>query len=94
MKHFLHNWEKLSKDQWVLETVKGLKLEFIQISPVQTKLSNCHITPKEKSQIVREEIESMLEKKSHLRSKPTKVGNRLHKPHFLVEKKGGGTYLS
>ena len=28
--------------------------------------------------------------KSHLRSKPTKVGNRLHKPTFLVEKKGGG----
>lgn len=45
---------QLGKVKWVLETVKGLKLEFIQIPLVQTKLSNCHITSKEKSQKVRE----------------------------------------
>lgn len=90
MKHFLYNWEKLSKDQWVLETVKGLKLEFIQIPSVQTKLSNCHIIPNSER---RDRI--YVREKSHLRSKPTKVRNQLHKPHFfLVEKKGGGTDLS
>lgn len=68
MKHFIYNWEKLSKDQWVLETVKGLKLEFIQIPAVQTKLSNCHITSKEKSKIA---DNIYVREKSQLRSKPT-----------------------
>lgn len=40
-----------------------------------------------KSQVAREEIKSILDKKSHLRSKPTKVGNRLQKAHYLVEKR-------
>lgn len=75
MKHFIYNWEKLSKDQWVLETVKGLKLEFIQIPAVQTKLSNCHITSKEKSKIVREEIISMLEKKANCEVNQLKINS-------------------
>lgn len=84
MKHFLYNWEKLSKDQWVLETVKGLELEFIQIPSVQTKLSNCHIIPNSER---RDRI--YVREKSHLRSKPTKVRNRLHKPHFFFGREKG-----
>ena len=39
LSHFLHNWEVLTTDKWVLETVKGFQVPFVG-HPVQEHRPN------------------------------------------------------
>ena len=88
IKHFQKNWEKLSKDQWILETIRGLKLEFAQNPPIQITTPTYHVFSKEKNELINKEIISMLEKKAICQVEHSKDG--FLSPIFLVEKKGGG----
>lgn len=57
---FYHIWETLTQDPWVLETVRGFKIDFID-TPAQTYLPKVLTLPEDQQKIV-EEIASMLQK--------------------------------
>ena len=59
--NFVQSWEKLTKDQGILEIAKGYKIPLLR-TPVQAKI--CLNTPPKENQqfLVKEEIKEMLEK--------------------------------
>ena len=87
IKHFLKNWEILTQDPWVLETVSGYKLEFVQL-PFQEKIPNAIKFSKEETVLVRQEIDQLLQKCA-IRQVPS-YQCHFQSNLFLVPKKGGG----
>lgn len=57
LQYFYHQWEKITDDKWVLQTLKeGLKLEFLN-SPFQTGVRKTNV-----SSLILEEVKKLLEK--------------------------------
>ena len=59
--HFRSNWEAITQDSWVLQTISGFRIEFLQ-TPYQS-----HRPPQipftlEEERCMQEEIQSMLNK--------------------------------
>ena len=85
--YFLSNWEVLTQDQWVLQTVVGYHLELTE-APTQERVPHqIRCSPESKSQIT-SEVQELLSKGA--------VVETLHSPGnfvsqiFLVEKQDGG----
>ena len=85
--HFLQNWEVLTQDQWVLQTVGGYQLDLIR-TPHQYQVPNQIKTTQENSSLVILELTELLSKGAIVETQLT--------PHsfvsqlFLVEKKDDG----
>ena len=60
---FRSNWEQLTTDSWILETVSGYHLEF-QSVPHQERWPREHELANEKAQVLAGEIEALIEKKA------------------------------
>ena len=91
MKHFVKKWELLTKDQSILEIVKGYQIPFIS-QPLQQKLSwEIHLNLKEKS-VVTVEIGNILKKvameKTHMKKVSAK--SQFVSNLSVVKKKDGG----
>ena len=61
IKHFLPNWEKLTQDTWVLETVEGFMVPFRQ-KPFQQQLPKPLKHSKAEEDLLQEKIQSMMAK--------------------------------
>ena len=91
IKHFVKKWQFLTKDQSILEIVKGYQIPFLS-QPLQQLLPReIHLNLKEKS-VVAEEIGNLLRKvaieKVHMKKVSAK--SQFVSNLFLVKKKDGG----
>ena len=88
LSHFLHAWEKITTDKWVLDVVKhGYKLEFIQKPPfLGIKPTNVAL---ESQAIIKQEIDSLLNKNAIEIVKPVEMHSGFYSTLFLVPKKNG-----
>ena len=85
--HFLPNWEVLTQDQWVLQTVAGYQLE-LTTTPYQAHVPHqIRCSPENKVQITTE-VQELLDKGAILETQLTP--QNFVSQIFLVEKKGGG----
>ena len=85
--HFSQNWEVLTQDQWILQTVGGYQLDLLR-TPHQYQVPNMIKSTRENSSLVTLEVTGLLSKGAIVETQLT--------PHsfvsqiFLVEKKDGG----
>ena len=91
LKHFVKKWQFLTKDQSILEIVKGYQIPFLS-QPLQQLLPReIHLNLKEKS-VVAEEIGNLLRKvaieKVHMKKVSAK--SQFMSNLFLLKKKDGG----
>jgi len=85
--YFLPNWEVLTQDQWVLQTVAGYHLELTQ-TPTQVRVPHqIRCSPESKSQKT-SEVQELLSKGAVVETQvsPRNFVSQI----FLVEKKDGG----
>ena len=85
---FLQEWEKITSDKWVLNTIKtGYKLEFLVKPPFQgVKATN---VPLENQDVIKQEINSLLEKKAIEVVPFSQIHSGFYSTLFLVPKKTG-----
>uniref|UniRef100_A0A1X7SEK6 Reverse transcriptase domain-containing protein n=1 Tax=Amphimedon queenslandica TaxID=400682 RepID=A0A1X7SEK6_AMPQE len=85
--HFIINWQKLTKDRLVLNTVSG---DFIT-EPCQLKIPNQSQLKQHQQELVSQEITELISKGaiSELQTTP-ELGNGFFSTLFLVPKKDGG----
>lgn len=87
--HFRANWTVVSKDQWILDTVGGFKIEFLN-PPTQAKRPREGSTSQAESRLIMEEVLTMVSKGAVV-DVPVRERNRgFYSSLFLVPKKDGG----
>lgn len=88
LQNYIHNWEKITNDQWVLDTIKnGLKIEFMQI-PKFAGIKQTRVHP-ERLNVLLGEVETLLEK-GVIEPVPTQeIQEGFYSTFFLVTKKNG-----
>ena len=84
---FIHNWEVLTRDHWVLATVRGYHLPLSRY-PSQGKVPGKPMMDTIREKALAEEISSLVEKGAVAPIKKHQV--RLTSPLFVVPKSGGG----
>ena len=84
---FIHNWEILTRDRWVLATVRGYHLPLSRY-PSQGKVTVKPMLDTIREKALAEEISSLVEKGAVAPIKKHQV--RLTSPLFVVPKSGGG----
>ena len=88
MKKQFANWSKITSDSWILQTIKGYKIEFLkkpfQNYKIKNKSSKFSIREKE---LIDDEIKQMLDKKAICHSAVEK--DQFISDIFLVKKKNG-----
>ena len=84
--HFLSNWEAITQDTWVLQTIQGFRIEFLQEPKQSHRPSQITFTQKEEA-YMQEEILSMISKQaiSEIGNSPEGYFSQI----FLVPKKDG-----
>ena len=87
---FLHNWQKISLDPWVLECVQGFKIEFYA-SPRQEQLPRPLVFSLPEQNFIDSEVRALLEKNAICHS--TLHPRGFCSNDFVVQKKGGGGRL-
>ena len=87
LSHFLHNWEVLTTDKWVIETVKGFQIPFVG-HPVQECRPNAPIYSTELNLLIQEEVKALLGKGAVQACSPLPQES-FYSTLFLVPKKGG-----
>ena len=81
LKHFVSNWEKITRDSTILGALKGYKIEFLK-TPSQKFVPVKNYSEKE-YQILYTEIQAMLQKKSGRDCRPKeRMSKSVHK-HFI-----------
>ena len=88
---FFHrqNWELLTQDNWVLQTVQGYLIDFTH-NPNQSHQPQPIVLPQDKHVLVTQEVQELLQKGVILESCPS--NENFISQIFLVEKKGGGQH--
>ena len=88
---FLDNWSKVMQDQWVLNTIQGYWIEFLE-TPIQTTHPRVGVTVSllQEQSVINEEIEKMLSKGAITGLPPEEAGQDFYSSLFLVPKKDRG----
>ena len=87
--HFYQNWQNITNDPWVLETVVGYKIEFLE-SPHQTYIPSMHASEEERDFIDQEVLSLHLKHAIHKVLKPNGHDpSQFISPSFTVPKKRG-----
>ena len=84
LSRFRKNWEKVTQDSWVLQTVQGLRLEFFTVPPYQVIEQ-----PKldvERSQALSKEVYKLYQKRAIIPTTNDEIG--FVSPVFVVPKTG------
>ena len=87
LRHFLNNWKLLTKDRWVLETVRGYCIEFV-VEPYQNKQPHPPVYPLDQTQLISTELGELLQKGAIVEILNPQGG--FYSVLFLVLKKDGG----
>ena len=87
IKFFVKEWQKITNDPWILQTVEGYKLELFQ-EPVQISVPNPIAFSDSEKELIQDEINQMLEKGAICEVHQSQC--RFLSNLFLVAKKGGG----
>lgn len=85
--HHLPNWNMLTQDNWVLQTVQGYMIDFTQI-PHQAHCPPPIMTSQNNHALVTQEVQELIRKEAIV--KTTASTASFVSQIFLVEKKGGG----
>lgn len=90
--HFLHQWEKITTDAWVLSVIRGgLDLVFLQLPPLSTSpIPMSRTSDKEKCRLLSEEVLTLLQKGVIEELSPHLLTPGFYSRLFLVPKKTGG----
>ena len=88
LKHFLHNWEKLTQDQWVLQAVQGVQIELLG-TPQQFKPPTQQVWAEPDQTLFLVEIKTMIEKGAIRELSRAETQNGFYSNMFLVPKKDG-----
>jgi hypothetical protein len=88
--HFYPNWLNITNDPWVLESVLGHKLEFVQF-PHQSVITTMHLT-NEQMKIIDSEVLALQQKGAICKVLEPNghYQNQFISPLFTVPQKGGG----
>ena len=83
------NWEKITQDRWILDTVRGYQIEFVS-PPYQVMRPHAPHYNAEQNKLIEEEVADLLQEGpvSHLVESQSKGG--LYSNLFLVPKRDGG----
>ena len=84
--HFLPNWQAITSDEWVLNTVVGYRIDFLQ-KPYQHRPPPPIVFTKEEEECMQTEIQSMLGKQAISETSQSPEG--FYSLLFLVPKKDG-----
>uniref|UniRef100_A0AC34FUL5 Reverse transcriptase domain-containing protein n=1 Tax=Panagrolaimus sp. ES5 TaxID=591445 RepID=A0AC34FUL5_9BILA len=84
LKHFICNWKLITRDRWVLKTIKGYSLPFKSARGIR---SPRYRAPKITGEVIEKEAQELLAKKAVFKIRKTKA--RWISPIFLVPKKDG-----
>ena len=85
LKYFIENWKMITLDPWILDTVMGYKINFVNY-PFQEKVPVGTRQNEEERVLIDQEVRSMKEKGAIQNGNFQGFVSNL----FLVEKKGGG----
>ena len=86
IKHFLANWEAITQDDWVTQTITGYKIEFLWEPQQNHRPPPITFTKKEEA-CMQTEIQSMLDKQAIVETESRAHG--FYSQMFLVPKKDG-----
>jgi len=84
--HF-RNWEAITSDKWVLQTVRGYQLEFVNMPTQKQAPMTC--ASKKLSELISQEIEAMIQKGAVEEVDPRSSVEGFYSRLFLVPKKDG-----
>lgn len=87
LRHFLSNWEVLTTDKWVLDTVKGFQIP-LTVHPVQECCPNTPTFSAEQNLLMQAEVRALVENGAVQVCNPQLQGT-FYSTLFLVPKKGG-----
>ena len=88
IRHCFQNWNILTTDPWILQVVKGLRIEFSIPVPVQINIPNEITVSSEQMKIIDQEVQSLLEKQAI--HKVPNYSKGFVSQLFIVDKKDGG----
>lgn len=84
------NWEKITKDRWVLDVIKGYQIEFLR-SRYQTRRPHTPHYNIEQNKLLAEEVRDLLQKGAVSQVEEPENGEGFFYSNlFLVPKKDGG----
>ena len=86
LSHYVHNWEHITQDRWVLQSITGYQLELTQ-TPHQANQPQEILCSKVEHSKISQEISELLVKGAIVEAQLT-TGSFISQI-FLVEKKGG-----
>ena len=86
--HFVKNWEQLTKDRWVLSTVRGYYIDFTS-TPHQSRRPHPPKFNQSQEQLIQQEVETLLMKGAVTKLRTPPMGG-FYSTLFLVPKKDGG----
>ena len=81
------NWQKITRDRWVLDMVKGYQIDFLS-SPFQSRKPHPQQYSSEQMELIATEVKELLQKGAV--SPVTPQGEGFYSSLFLVPKKDGG----
>jgi hypothetical protein len=90
IKHFVDNWQDLTSDEEILNTIQGLKLEFMK-NPCQTQCPHQRQFNQAESAAIEKEVQNLLEKQVIAPS--SDEDDQFLSPIFVREKKNGSYRL-
>ena len=88
LQHFISNWEVVTKDRWVLNTVQGYRMEF-HTEPFQASKPQAPHHNQEQTQLIWTEVQNLMQKGA-VALVTNHPGEGFHSTLFLVPKKDGG----
>ena len=59
--NYMANWHHVTRDQWVLDTIQGYRIEFLSV-PAQSHPPRVGVTSSQEQDLVAEEVHTMLKK--------------------------------
>ena len=85
---FIRNWERLTKDRWVLDTIRGYNIEFLS-TPKQLQKPHVPQFNQDQTLLIMEEV-GVLQRKGVVMELPALPVGGFFSTLFLVPKKDGG----
>ena len=87
--YFKDNWSRVSQDQWILDTIRGYKIEFVT-QPTQERQPRASMSSTSEQMLLAEEIAKLLTKGAVTEVTPERRPLGFYSSLFLVPKKDGG----
>ena len=87
LKHFVTNWELVTKDPWVLSAISGHQICFTE-HPYQNTQPNMTFSVKDQ-ELINIELEDLIQKQA-IRSVPSNQGTGFVSTIFVIPEEGGG----